>query len=709
MSVTTAILRLDVEGGSAVTSEVRKAVGDLKGAQKDIEKASVDAVARIEAAQKAASERAKGRRRRDAVETVQETAQAVARQGGVYRQGAAVAVRTEQLVTRAKLRELARQGEEQRKFSERYAAALKAATAALEAEVGKRGQLSERERRQVESVALAMVASHERAERQRTAATVSEDRKRREVWGRRMERAGAAAGAAAGGVGQVGAVAHAAYQGARGSAAAQETELNSIAIQTGADAGEAAQMRAAVRAYIRAHHMDADSVIGALSGAQSRFNALGADTAEGRRAALTQTLDDVRFAANVDPNNVGAIPAFSAMLRQQGVGGETRSAILRAATGISFAGSVETDDALRSGLPGMLRSLSTTLAATPAGQRDQVTQTAVADFLAQIQTVAATGGSVGVSANRMNTLRTFLSNPYRQDQLGQALARRTMTPEQRAEFAQTFHRGRDGKYTMDAAAVNSPSRAASVMGHLFNNDATALASFLGAHGGGGNRQLMNRPEVALLSSYFAMGQDAQGRTVRQYDAVNSLAQQTVTPQRMAQIEEIRRGEDRNNLNDDTNNQRAALTDNTGQLKRLSDQLAAFQERNPIVTGAAPVVATVVAGVLGAKGAAVVGGALAMDAQARALATGKTFDGRQIGAVERVGRGAASVLGGPIAAAVLTARDAYNAAQTPRGLDALLDALPGRIADALRANPPTAVVSAGDAAHAATTSAGNGGR
>ena len=52
MSVTTAILRLDVEGGSAVTSEVRKAVGDLKGAQKDIEKASVDAVARIEAAQK---------------------------------------------------------------------------------------------------------------------------------------------------------------------------------------------------------------------------------------------------------------------------------------------------------------------------------------------------------------------------------------------------------------------------------------------------------------------------------------------------------------------------------------------------------------------------------------------------------------------------------------------------------------------------------
>jgi hypothetical protein len=149
-----AILRISVEGGSAVTSEIRKAATELQSAQKSIEKASVDAVARIEAAQKAASERAKGRRKRDAAETVQETVQVVARQAGVYRQGAAVAERTEQLVTRAKLRELAKQGEEQRKFSERYAAALKAATAALEAEVGKRGQLSERERRQVESLSL---------------------------------------------------------------------------------------------------------------------------------------------------------------------------------------------------------------------------------------------------------------------------------------------------------------------------------------------------------------------------------------------------------------------------------------------------------------------------------------------------------------------------------------------------------------------------
>lgn len=708
-TVTTAILRLDVEGGSAVTSEVRKATADLKAAQKDIEKASVDAVARIEAAQKAASERARGRRRRDATETVQATQQVAARQGAAYRSTAVVAERAEQLVTRSKLRELAKQGEAQKKFVDLYKAAYAQATTAFEAEVGKRETLSQRERRQIETTALAIVATHERAERARTAATDREDRKRRSITSRVIEHGGRALGEMGRGGAQVLNQAHAAYQGARGTAASQETELNTIAIQTGAGAEEAAQMRATVRAYIREHHMDADSVIGSLSGAQSRFNALGADTAGGRQAALHQTLEDVRFASNIDPTNVGAIPAFSAMLRQQGVGGETRSAILRAATGISFAGSVETDDALRSGLPGMLRSLSATLSSTPEGQREQVTQTVVADFLAQLQTVAATGGAVTPTANRIGNLRTFLATPYRQDQLGQALAHRTMTPAQRAEFDQTFRRGRDGKYTMDAAAVNSPSRTAAFFGHLFNNDATAVSSFLGAHGGGGNQQLMNRPEVGLLTSYFAMGQDAQGRSMRQYDAVNSLARQTISPERVAEIERIRSGEDRNNLNDNVNSNAAALTGNTGQLKRLSDELASFQARNPLVSAALPALGTVATAVLGAKGSAVAAGALGMGAQSLAVAHGRTFDGRQLSPVERASRLAGQVLLGPLASVARTGSDMYTAAQTPRGLDALLDALPERLAAALRANPPTAVVSSTDAAHAATTNAGNAGR
>jgi hypothetical protein len=44
----------------------------------------------------------------------------------------------------------------------------KRATAVIEAEVGKRGDLTEREKRQVEQLALAMVASHEHAERERS-------------------------------------------------------------------------------------------------------------------------------------------------------------------------------------------------------------------------------------------------------------------------------------------------------------------------------------------------------------------------------------------------------------------------------------------------------------------------------------------------------------------------------------------------------------
>jgi hypothetical protein len=170
-----------------------------------------------------------------------------------------------------------------------------------------------------------------------------------------------------------------------------------------------------------------------------------------------------------------------------------------------------------------------------------------------------------------------------------------MTAEQRAEFHAAFRRDANGRYRMNDELVNSPSRAAALFGHLFNNDPTAVRNFLGPGGGGGRQQLLNRPEANLLASYFAMGQDAQGNAARQYDTVNGLARQTITPQAEAEIRRVREAEDIRNLQDNENRRDAALGENTSALNRMSNAIAAFAAGNPI----AATVASTTGGMLAA--------------------------------------------------------------------------------------------------------------
>lgn len=333
--------------------------------------------------------------------------------------------------------------------------------------------------------------------------------------------------------------------GVRRTAAQREQAINNALVQLtpqGATATEIARTNAFIQNEIRTRNLDPDSSIEAINRAQSFANALGGATPEARRAAVTSTLGDIELASRIDPNNTTGLVNFGAMLRSRGVAEPVRQQMLRSAAGISFAGSVETEQALKSGLGGLLRSVSSATANAPASQRDAITRDITADFLAQLQTVAASGGTVTTTANRVNTLRTALSNADTQNRLGTALAGRTMTDEQRAMFGSAFQRGRDGRYTMSPAFVNSPSESARLFGTLFNNDPTATGNFLGVHGGGGNRQLLNRPEVRLLTSYFGMTQNSRGEAVRQYDLVGELARTTLTPQQEAEMAAVRNAE-----------------------------------------------------------------------------------------------------------------------------------------------------------------------
>jgi hypothetical protein len=451
-----------------------------------------------------------------------------------------------------------------------------------------------------------VASARERAEVRATRASRREGNIRSHAERQRAREAAQLARQIGGGAIQVAGQAHGMVQGVRETRAARETRMNDFLIQTGADRREARGSRADIEAYILSHHLDADATIGAIGEAQSRFNALGGETPAARQAALQSTLGDIDFANIIDPNNMGGLVSFGAMLRGK-VDEGTRRNLLRSATGISFQGSVETDQALQSALPGLLQSVASMTSGAPAAQRDEITRSVITDFLAQIQTVAATGGRVGVTSNRIGNLRTALGSGATQNRLAQALVHRGIDPAHRAEFDQVFTRGRNGQYTMNQDVVNSPSRVAALFGHMFNNDPTAVRNFLRTPGVGGRQQLLNRPEAGLLTSYFAEGADAQGRTRRQYDTVNELARATITPEREAEIRAIRGEEDRNSLNDNANNYTHALGDNTSALNKFSNAVVGWASKNPVLASAATTVGGAVApSLLGRAGSALGG-------------------------------------------------------------------------------------------------------
>ncbi|MDO9020567.1 MAG: hypothetical protein Q8S73_36930 [Deltaproteobacteria bacterium] len=423
MSVTTAVLRLTVEGGSAVTSEVRKATTDLKAAQKDIEKASVEAVARIEAAQKAASERARGRRKRDAVETVRDTTQTVNQQGGIYRQGAATVVRTEQLVTRAKLRELARQGDAQKAWVALYVDAHKRATAAFEAEVGKRGSLSTREQRQIESVALTMVAAHERSERRRTAATEREGERRRRARGREAEAFVRGAPAAGGRAALAGAEVFANYgDDLRARRQAREgVDQRAMQIAAGdiGDADSAGALVSATRRVSGETGLDPQGVIDAIGQAQANFSNLA--TAADRGTYLNEVLPMLgRAAVATGSSLTDMVQAAGEFQRQMGVtNAQLPTALAQAIQGgrlgsISFSDQARHMGAIGGGAARFLSS------------RPEDSLQSLATTNALFQMAGRAGGGGDVSATRAQAFISNFTSARGQNALRRTLGRNVM-------------------------------------------------------------------------------------------------------------------------------------------------------------------------------------------------------------------------------------------------------------------------------------------
>lgn len=684
----TAILKFKTEGGS----DARRVIEDLAAAYVEAQK-RVGRAARESGEAVAKSARASGQR------VVRETTESVGRQVGTYR-GARVQIeREEQLVTRAKLRELALQGAAQKTFLERYTAALKLATAAMEAEVGKRGQLSERERRQVESVALAIVAAHEQAERQRTAATEREDRRRRAMWGRRIEQ-GLGATARAGG--QIAGQAHDARQQARGERASVDHTVNAALFQAGIRDDEAAQARAEVRGRAHALGMDPQVLAEGLFEAQKQFSVLSAPTREGRQAALRQQLDLAEFAQSTyqDP---GEVMRVAGMLGQQGITGAAQRQTLLSMTGIANAGSVELSDIVSRGLGPLMQNVAIATGrlgpGATAAQRSSAVQEATLRTMAMQEVASRGGGNIRASMNAFAAMERAMVNPRTATNLRASLVHRGFTEAQIGTVLSRERDPRSGR-TEDRFRSSDSLRTLSSLNTLFGGNTTELVNALSAGGHGTPTVLLSnvRTLASTLNSQTENGETVQQRVERMRREGSQFTEANVEQGR-----KMVQAEDGTKLERQRQDRQGALLDgNTAALNRLSDQMAGFQARNPIVSGALPILAGAAGTILGAKGVAVAGGGLGMGAQSLAVAQGRTFDGHQLSPVERVSRLAGQTLLGPIASAVRTGSDMYNAAQGPRGLDALLDALPERLARTLRENPPQVTMPPNATVHAEVT-------
>ena len=507
-------------------------------------------------------------------------------------------------------------------------------------------------------------------------------------------------------LGQAATGTHERVQAARLTAAERTSAINTALVQRGTSQTENAADNAMIQARLREVRtgVSPEIAIAAIASAQTAANALGGDNRAARRAGIEATLGDVELAGAIDPTNVTGIVNMGAILRRRVSDPAMRQRILRGAVGTALEGSVETDQMVTQGLPGLLGAISSGTANAAPADRDRITAEIAQDFFAQLQAQAAGGRTVGVSANRTNTVRTALSNVPRQNRMGLALAEtaRTGTPEQQAAFAAAFTKGADGQYTMNADVRDTPSNAARFFGTMFNNDAGALRNAMGANGLGGARQLMNVPDVDAIASYLSMT-NVGGVEMREYDAVERLKRASLTPEQEATMRATRAGEDRTRL---MREQEAAAADarRPGFLTRASDALTSFATANPLTAMLGGGVATTLlaAGAkslggmalsaLGAGPAALAalavgtGTGLGFYGDAKAAGSGVDAQGNRLSTGERATRGVAATV----------AESLFSGAAIIPLFRELISAVE-RIGTA----PVTATVSPHDAAHAAS--------
>lgn len=617
-----------------------------------------------------------------------------------YRESGQDAIEADRGVTRAKLRELALRDDAQKRFRRAYAEAEKEATKLLEAEIGKRGDLTTREKRQVESLALAIVASRERAERRATEIAIKGERDRTRARERAAQHVlngvGAAGGAAVGVAQEI----HGQIQSAREQRAAiQESVIGSVS-QVGV--GDMAEVNRLTDSVVQAgidHGLSPQVIAQAVAAAQTQFSSLGAMQNLGGANNAGARADVFQGAINtaVEGRNLGVDPGefsrLQGMLSQSGMTARDRSGLAAWTVGAQDRGAVETGSVTREALGPIMQRMSAASSALGPGatqeQRSAAMAGAYRQAFAELQVFRGLGETVRRTGNSMVGFERALGNAGNIRRMSGNVDQ-IQDREQRARVRAALF---DRQGNLNAGLSNPIAFAAAMMRAGMTNS-TQIANLFAGTGAGNPMSLQTNFRTMLLG---LTSRDATGKTG--VDRVNALtdASTALSPEAMAARAALYEGSDRSKLNSEAASNLKALSDNTSSINRMSNTVAAWTARNPMLASALPAVAGVAGTILGAKAVAIGAGAGGFAANQRAITSGVDLQGNRLGWGERVLRAGAQSI--PLLGAALGARDIAHAGSDPRTVERLLNMLPGAIATAVRDNPPQ--TSQQDQAHATT--------
>lgn len=657
-------------------------------------------IADLEAAVVRAEQRISGAKKGSRTRTVRETKESAKQEAGAYRESAKDIERSEQLVTRSKLRELAKQGDDQKRYIEQYKAAHALATAALEREVGKRGTLSDQERRQVESLALAMVNEWDRAERQKTRVSERENRQRTQNL-RRWVSAGSTVASTAS---QAASAAHGAIQAPREELASVNDTLGQAFGEGGATQEESAAMSARVLDFAGRRGMDPATLARSLQAAQTQFSVLSGDSPEARRAALVRALRMTLLARDAQSDPEQLLRLGGAL---SGVGGtEVQMRLLRSAIGITRRGGVElgslTAEQLGTIQSQMASAASNYRRVNPgASEADTAREMerAFVNTLAQLEVLAPRGITGASAGNSLRSLSTALHDPRTQ---GLLLARlRGEFGRNSQQVQQLFNFDRQGHATLreEFLGANGAESFGRAITTIAGGDPDRIRALLGRGTRRGDRQQVLEKNQRTFIAALA-GQDSRGRTG--WDALVTMREGAgdVTDADLARTRRIVDASDRTRLNRE-HVQAMVEARRPGQTRELSDQARSFASKNPIASAVAPTLVTGGAALAGGGATALISLGTVATIGTNNTARGRNLAGEELSPAERAGR---TFLSSTAAAPLVGAYDAMHGLNSAEGLNALVNILPERIARELRTAPLQVTVDPHALVHQQTSNA-----
>lgn len=481
--MTEAVLRIRTEGGDDVASLVAA-----------LERAVVGYHRRTEGAARSSRQRSE-----------REEVDGARRRGGAYRQSGEEELKVAQRVTRFRLGQLAMEDDARKRSETLYADAHRRATAIMETETGHRGALTERERRQVEDLAAAMVVSHEAAERKRTAATEREAKRREDIL-RSAASAAAETGAA------VVSGAHGVIQGQRQTAAQIQETLAGALGEGGATQREMPAMQQRVMEFARAEGIDPQALAEGLQMSQQQFSSLSGGTPEERRAAMERALGAARLAHDTqsDPTQVMRLGGALGNLGSA----ETTDSVLRSAIGVSRRGGVELGSLSAQNLSTiqsqMAAAVSNLRRVNPQATEQDAREAMVNSFtqtLAQLEVLAPRGIQGKQAGTGIRQLGSALHDP----RTAAALHTRLTNEFGRnsAQVRQFFNP--DGRMREEYLDEHGGETFGRAMTQIAGGDPDRIRALLGRGTRTGDRGEVlhsnQRDQIAALA-----GQDARGRT-----------------------------------------------------------------------------------------------------------------------------------------------------------------------------------------------------